>query len=127
MAHFLCITPWPYVDLWNEMKERVRVTDYSRYNLIDPIVEPHAMSLQELDLAIIRCYRDFYMKNMLEIGEFPDQFRRTYMKTSMRLIMKSSFLIEKMGKLALPAGMMDMMSRRRAAGAVPGAARHDRM
>ena len=71
MAHFLPITPWPYVDLWNEMKERVRGTDYSRYNLIDPIVEPHAMSLQELDLAIIRCYRDFYMKRCSRWASFP--------------------------------------------------------
>ncbi|MHB0972205.1 MAG: cobalamin-dependent protein [Thermoanaerobaculia bacterium] len=114
MAHFLCITPWPYADLWDEMKDRVRVTDYSRYNLIDPIVEPHAMSLQDLDLAIIRCYRDFYMRKMMEVGDFPDEFRRTYMRTSMKLIMKSSFLIEKMGRLAIPPAMMEMMKKRRA-------------
>lgn len=112
MAHFLCITPWPYADLWEEMKDRVRVTDYSRYNLIDPIVEPRAMSLAELDLAIIRCYRDFYMRKMLEIGDFPDAFRRNYMMASMKLIMKSSFLIEKLGKLALPPAMLEMVKKR---------------
>lgn len=114
MAHFLCITPWPYADLWDEMKDRVRVHDYSKYNLIDPIVEPHAMSLQDLDLAIIRCYRDFYMRKMMEVGEFPDEFRRTYMRTSMKLIMKSSFIVEKMGKLAIPPSMMEFMKKRRA-------------
>lgn len=113
MAHYLCITPWPYADLWEEMQDRVRVRDYARYNLIDPIVEPHAMSLEDLDRAIIRCYRDFYMRKMTEIGNFPDAFRRRYMLSSMKLIMKSSFLIEKMGKLAMPPAMAAMMKRRK--------------
>lgn len=112
MAHYLCITPWPYADLWNEMRDRVRVDDYASYNLIEPIVEPHAMTLEQLDLAIIRCYRDFYMKKAMEIGDFPDAFRRTYMRTSMKLIMKSSFLIEKMKKLMpLGAAMPKKMRR----------------
>lgn len=119
MAHYLCITPWPYADMWDDMQDRVRVRDYARYNLIDPIVEPHALTLEQLDLAIIRCYRDFYMRKMLEIGQFPDEFRRKYMLSSMKLIMKSSFLIEKMGRLAMPPGMAKMMkSRKRRAVAV---------
>jgi anaerobic magnesium-protoporphyrin IX monomethyl ester cyclase len=115
MAHYLCITPWPYADLWSEMQERVRSRDYSRYNLIEPIVEPHAMTLEALDLAIIRCYRDFYMKKALEIGDFPDAFRRNYMRTSMKLIMKSSFLIGKMKKLAGAAVMPQMPENMRKA------------
>ena len=108
MAHYLCITPWPYADLWNEMKDRVRVFDYSLYNLIEPIVEPHAMSLTDLDSAIVACYRDFYMGKMLDFESYPDEFRRHYMRSSMKLIMKSSFLIKKMGSLALemPAHML---------------------
>jgi len=111
MAHYLCITPWPYADLWDEMKDRVRVFDYADYNLIEPIVEPRAMTLEDLDLAIIRCYRDFYMGKMTEFMKFPDEFRRHYMMASMKLIMKSSFLIEKMGRLAMPAEMSAMMAR----------------
>ena len=114
MAHFLCITPWPYGDLWAEMKDRVRVFDYASYNLIEPIVEPYAMTLDEIDIAIIRCYRDFYMRKMIEVESFPDEFRRHYMRTSMKLIMKSSFLIGKMSRLALPAGMAKMMAGARA-------------
>jgi anaerobic magnesium-protoporphyrin IX monomethyl ester cyclase len=102
MAHFLCITPWPYADLWHEMRDRVRVRDYSKYNLIDPVVAPRAMSLRQVDLAIIRCYRDFYMKKMREYGDYPDPFRREYMLASMKLILKSSFLAKKMAKLAIP-------------------------
>lgn len=111
MAHFLCITPWPYADMWEGMKDRVLVTDYSKYNLIEPIVEPRAMTLEALDLAIIRCYRDFYMPKMASFMSFPDEFRRHYMKSSMMLIMKSSFLMEKMARLAVPPEMAAMMGR----------------
>lgn len=110
MAHFLCITPWPYAELWNELKDRVRVHDYAKYNLIDPIVEPEAMTLRQLDQAIIRCYRDFYMGKMTDFMNYPDEFRRRYMLSSMKLIMKSSFLVEKIGRLAMPPGMSKMMA-----------------
>ena len=111
MAHFLCITPWPYADLWEEMKDRVRVFDYSKYNLIEPVVEPFAMTIKDLDAAIVRCYRDFYMGKMGDFMSYPDEFRRQYMMSSMKLIMKSSFLVEKIGRLAMPAGMMEKLKR----------------
>ncbi len=110
MAHYLCITPWPYADLWDEMKDRVRVFDYSQYNLIEPIVEPEAMSLNEIDAAIVRCYRDFYMGKMRDFADYPDEFRRDYMMSSMKLIMKSSFLVKKMGSLAIPPAMRRKMA-----------------
>jgi anaerobic magnesium-protoporphyrin IX monomethyl ester cyclase len=109
MAHFLCITPWPYADLWQEMKDRVRVFDYARYNLIEPIAEPLAMTLEELDSAIVRCYRDFYMGKGRELLSYPDALRRDYMLSSMKLIMKSSFLVEKIGRLALPPAIAQMI------------------
>ena len=39
-AHFLAIAPWPYADIYDDMKEFVAVTDYRKYNLIDPIIKP---------------------------------------------------------------------------------------
>lgn len=105
MAHFLCITPWPYSDLWAQMKDHVRVRDYAKYNLVDPVVAPKKLGLRGLDRAIIRCYMDFYMGKVADFGAYPDAFRRDYMLTSMKLIMKSSFLAKKMGSLAVPPGM----------------------
>lgn len=111
MAHFLAITPWPYSDLWAETQDRIVVTDYSRYNLIEPIIEPNAMTLREIDEAIIRCYRDFYMPKMAAFNAFPDEFRRRYMLSSMKLIMKSSFIVEKVGRLGIPAAMAKILAR----------------
>jgi anaerobic magnesium-protoporphyrin IX monomethyl ester cyclase len=110
MAHFLAITPWPYSDLYHEVKDRIAVTDYSSYNLIEPIIEPHAMSLREIDEAIIRCYRDFYMPKMADFRRFPDEFRRHYMLSSMKLIMKSSFIVQKLGRLGMPAAMQKILA-----------------
>jgi anaerobic magnesium-protoporphyrin IX monomethyl ester cyclase len=115
MAHFLAITPWPYSSLYHEVKDHIAVTDYSRYNLIEPIIEPETMSLREIDEAIIRCYRDFYMPKMAAFRRFPDEFRRHYMLASMKLIMKSSFIVQKLGRLGMPAAMqkiLDSMERK---------------
>jgi anaerobic magnesium-protoporphyrin IX monomethyl ester cyclase len=111
MAHFLAITPWPYSELYNEVKDRIAVTDYGQYNLIEPIIEPHAMTLEEIDEAIIRCYRDFYMPKMASFRKFPDAFRRDYMLSSMKLIMKSSFIVQKLGRLGMPEAMRKILAQ----------------
>ena len=109
MAHFLAITPWPYSDLYQEVKDYIAVTDYSKYNLIEPILAPKAMTLRQIDEAIIRCYRDFYIPKMASFHKFPDAFRRRYMLSSMKLIMTSSFIVEKMGRLGMPAAMRKIL------------------
>ncbi len=105
MAHYLAITPWPYSPLYQEYIDNIAVKDYSQYNLIDPIIQPDGMTLRNIDEAIIRCYRDFYMPKMADFLKYPDQFRRDYMLTSMKLIMKSSFIVKKLGKLGMPEAM----------------------
>ena len=71
---------------------------------------PAKMSLREIDEAIIRCYRDFYMPKMADFRKFPDTFRRDYMLSSMKLIMKSSFIVEKLGRLGIPEAMRKIIA-----------------
>ena len=111
MAHFLAITPWPYGELYDEVKDHIAVTDYGKYNLIEPIIEPEGMTLREIDEAIIRCYRDFYMPKMAAFRKYPDAFRRDYMLSSMKLIMKSSFIVEKLGRLGMPEAMRKILAQ----------------
>jgi anaerobic magnesium-protoporphyrin IX monomethyl ester cyclase len=121
-AHFLAITPWPYAEMYREMKDHIEDYDYRNYNLIEPIIRPTAMSRTEIDLAIIDCYRRFYMPRIMKFRADPDPFRREYLMRSTKLIMKSSFLIKKfarvglkpaeimkqvMGGKGMPSGMMD--------------------
>lgn len=106
-AHFLAITPWPYSDLYQEMKDKIETHDYRLYNLIEPIIKPDNMTRDEVDLAIIDCYRRFYMPKMINFLKDSDPFRRNYLVTSTKLIMKSSFLIKKFARLGInPKSMM---------------------
>jgi anaerobic magnesium-protoporphyrin IX monomethyl ester cyclase len=110
MAHFIAITPWPYSDIYEELEDHIAVTDYSQYNLIEPIVKPRTMTLREIDEAMIACYRDFYIGKMTSFRSYPDEFRRAYMLSSMKLIMKSSFIVTKLGRLGMPAAMSKILA-----------------
>jgi anaerobic magnesium-protoporphyrin IX monomethyl ester cyclase len=116
-AHFLAITPWPYAEFYDEVKNYIAVKDYRKYNLIEPIIKPKRMTLEQIDRAIIDCYRRFYTPKMLEFRKQKDSFRKNYLLTSMKLIMKSSFLWEKFARLGLnPKTVMErMLEKRRSA------------
>jgi len=91
-AHFLAITPWPYADMYSEMEEFVEVRDYSKYNLVEPIIRPSAMTLDQLSRKIVECYGRYYMRKAPEYFSEEDLFKCEYLKRSMHLIMKNSFL-----------------------------------
>lgn len=98
-AHFLAIAPWPYAPMYEDLKEYIQVFDYSQYNLVEPIIKPKRMTLQEVDQAIVHCYRQFYKGKMRELLRMKDPFKRDYMFASMQLMMNNSFLIKKLGSL----------------------------
>jgi anaerobic magnesium-protoporphyrin IX monomethyl ester cyclase len=98
-ANFLAITPWPYSELYRELGEQVREHDYARYNLIDPVVEPRQMSLQQVEIALVDCFRKFYMGKIFEVMTMKDEFRRGYMVRATKLIMGSPFIFKKFGLL----------------------------
>lgn len=98
-AHFLTITPWPYADSYQELLPYIKDFDYAKYNLVEPIIEPVAMSLQEIDNALFDCYRKFYMSKLPQYDKISDPFKRSYLLRSMKVMMKSSFLRRKIGAL----------------------------
>lgn len=123
-CHFLAIAPWPYADMYAELKEYIEVFDYRRYNLIDPVIKPVAMTLEEIDRAIVDCYRRFYMDKLKEVMNTGDEFKREYLLVSMQLMMSNSFLVNKIGDLgAIPKEVerslaMMNLSHKKAAGQV---------
>ncbi len=98
-AHYLALAPWPYAEMYKELESHIAVKDYRKYNLIDPVIKPVHMSLEELDRAIIDCYQSFYMGKLTEILNIRDEFKRHYILSSMKLIMNSSFIVDKLGSL----------------------------
>ena len=91
-AHFLAITPWPYAPMYEEVKRNIAVTDYAKYNLVEPILKPDTMSLEEVRRSIFSCYHKYYMKKAPTYFAEKDAFKREYLKRSLQLIMKNSFL-----------------------------------
>ena len=98
MAHFLAIAPWPYSDIYKDLEPYIAVKDYRKYNLIDPIIKPKNMTLEEVDKAIVDCYRAFYMNRYAEMTLLErDEFKKKYMVTAMKLMMSNSFIKKKIG------------------------------
>ncbi len=96
-AHFLAITPWPYADIYKQLEPHIVEHDYRKYNLVDPVIKPQNMSLEEVDQAILDGYRRFYMSKFKEMLEERDDFKRTYMFNAINRMMNHSFIRKKMG------------------------------
>jgi len=88
IAVFPVITPMPFTPLWDEMKDRIRVWDYAKYNLVTPIIEPYEMTMDDITIALGRCYMTFYASKMKEIMALPEGFKRRYMLSAMKEMMK---------------------------------------
>ncbi|MFC2011250.1 cobalamin-dependent protein [Chloroflexota bacterium] len=93
-AHFLMLTPWPYADMYQEMKSYIEVDDFSKYNLVEPVIKPVTMTREELFQQAINCYRQFYMRKLPQWFRMADSFRREYLIRSMKEMLKRSFLKE---------------------------------
>ena len=118
-AHFLAIAPWPYASMWKDLEPHVVSKDWRRYNLIDPVVKPTAMTIREVDDAIIDCYRKFYFEKGRQLLSMRPGFRKDYVFRSMKLIMQSSFVKKKMLGRAMPEevrNLLAVLGRQAAAG-----------
>src|SRR6266540_3806417 len=109
-AHFLAIAPWPYAAMWQDLEPHVVSRDWRRYNLIDPVVKPVAMTLRDVDDAIIDCYRSFYFSKGTQLLAMRLGFRRDYVYRSMKLIMQSSFVKKKMLGRAMPEEVRNLLA-----------------
>ncbi|GFE62164.1 B12-binding domain-containing radical SAM protein [Geobacter sp. AOG2] len=115
-ANFLALTPWPYADRYEEVKPYIRQWDYSKYNLVDPVVEPRNMNLLQVDVALADCYRRFYMGKILDVMTMKDDFKRGYLLRATKLFMSSAFVIRKLGVGILgkiPAKMAELRAKRK--------------
>ena len=106
MAFFLAITPWPYADLYKDVKDHVATRDYRKYNLVEPVIKPVNMTIDEVRAELFRGFRDFYIHKMNGFHALP-KWKQEFMKSLMKLLMEHSYLKEQMAGLELPAGMTD--------------------
>ncbi len=91
MAFFLAIAPWPYANIYKELEPHIATKDYSKYNLIEPVVKPADMTIEELRNELNRATRVFYMDKFSKLKSM-SSFKRDYMVSVMKLLMEHSYI-----------------------------------
>ncbi len=92
LANWAMYTPWPFTPLFQELKDKVEVFDFSRYNFVTPIMKPAAMERGELLDGVMKNYRRFYMRKAL--FHYPWRgtgFRRRYLLGCLQAFLKAGF------------------------------------
>lgn len=107
LAFFLAIAPWPYSEIYPALKEHTVVRDYSKYNLVEPVVKPRQMSLEEVSAELGRASRDFYLHKLNNLDRLSDR-KREFMIKVVNIIATSSYLAKAM-KGTMPQEMQNMM------------------
>jgi len=92
LANWAMYTPWPFTPLFQELKDKVEIFDFSKYNFVTPIMKPKAMDRGELLNGVMKNYRRFYMKKAL--FHYPWRgtgFRRRYLLGCLKAFAKAGF------------------------------------
>ena len=90
LANWAMYTPWPFTPLFQELRDKVEVFDFSKYNFVTPIMAPAAMTRGELLDGVMKNYRRFYMKKAL--FHYPWRgtgFRRRYLLGCLKAFLKA--------------------------------------
>jgi anaerobic magnesium-protoporphyrin IX monomethyl ester cyclase len=91
MANWNMYTPWPFAELFQELGERVEVRDYSKYNFVTPIIQPDAMTRDQVLKGVLRNYARFYAKKaFLSYPWQKDPFKRKYLRGCLRAFAKTT-------------------------------------
>ncbi len=107
MAFFLAIAPWPYSQIYPSLKDHIEVEDYSRYNLVEPVVKPKNMTLAEVQDWLGKASREFYMHKMSTLDGMTPK-KREFMIKVVHIIATSSYLAKTM-KGSMPQDVRKML------------------
>lgn len=108
LAFFLAIAPWPYSEIYPLLKDYIAVDDYSRYNLVEPVVKPVNMTLEEVFSELGRASKEFYMDKMKNLNSMAPK-KREFMIKVMNIIATSSYLADAM-KGEMPEVVKEMLN-----------------
>jgi anaerobic magnesium-protoporphyrin IX monomethyl ester cyclase len=91
MAFFLAIAPWPYAELYAMLEPHVETKDYSKYNLIEPVVKPLQMTTDDVKRELLRATKMFYMDKLKKLKRM-SPYKREFMISVMKLLIEHSYL-----------------------------------
>ncbi len=91
MANWNMYTPWPFAELFEELGDRVEVRDYAKYNFVTPIIQPDAISREQVLKGVLKNYARFYLrKTFLSYPWIRDRFKRRYMLGCLKAFAKTT-------------------------------------
>ena len=108
LAFFLAIAPWPYSDLYPKLKDHIIVNDYRRYNLVEPVVQPKNMTLQDVSDLLGKASREFYMYKIHNLDSMTEK-KKEFMIKVVHIIATSSYLAETMKGTSMPEDVKKLL------------------
>lgn len=95
MAFFLAIAPWPYAELYPELEQYVATKDYSKYNLVEPVIKPKNMTMKELERELGKAAQKFYMHKFQNLDKLTP-WKQEFMISVLDILVNHSYLAEQM-------------------------------
>jgi len=102
MAFFMAIAPWPYAELYPELEQYVATRDYSKYNLVEPVIKPKYMTLEELERELGKAAQKFYMHKFQNLDKLTP-WKQEFMVSVLDILINHSYLAGQM-KAAMKEG-----------------------
>jgi len=102
MAFFLAIAPWPYAELYPQLEEYVATKDYRKYNLVEPVLKPKHMTLEQLGHELGRASQQFFMHKFQNLHSLTP-WKQEFMLSVLDLLINHSYLATQM-KAAMKEG-----------------------
>lgn len=120
MGFFLAIAPWPYAELYPQLEPYVATRDYRKYNLVEPVIKPKNMTLEELERELGKASQKFFMHKFQHLHEL-SPWKQEFMVSVLDILINHSYLAGQM-KTAMRDGKEMPEEVRALLGAVRGAA-----
>jgi anaerobic magnesium-protoporphyrin IX monomethyl ester cyclase len=120
MAFFLAIAPWPYAELYPELEQYVATKDYRKYNLVEPVIKPKNMSVEELERELGKAAQKFYMHKFRNLDQL-SPWKREFMLSVFDILINNSYLAGQMRAMMkegkeMPAEVRAILKTVKAAG-----------
>jgi anaerobic magnesium-protoporphyrin IX monomethyl ester cyclase len=95
MGFFLAIAPWPYAELYPQLEPYVATKDYRKYNLVEPVIKPKNMTLEELERELGKASQKFFMHKFQNLHQL-SPWKQEFMLSVLDLLMRHSYLAGQM-------------------------------
>lgn len=102
MGFFLAIAPWPYAELYPELEPYVATKDYSKYNLVEPVIKPKNMTVEQLEHELGKASQKFYMHKFQNLHQL-SPWKQEFMLSVLDIFINHSYLAGQM-KAAMKEG-----------------------